>query len=260
MKYTSFSLLYSAGIHLVLFLLIFVFMKPVIKQTRAVYTIDFIGSSAQPARFGDAGRNGAAAQPAPQQEAAKAPESKPEEIKTTAPQPLKKADAKAYNSEQQIAKKPKKNAKTSAKAPAKPEAKKEEKVVLKKPSILGEVDSSNIDPSALHSISEGGEGLNAVRASFTNFPYPWYVTLVRNALWREWSKRMPKKAGLSALVSFNIDKNGAIYSVQIEKSSANESYDYAAASAVHNSAPYPPLPKEFPKDILTVTVEFKNEE
>jgi protein TonB len=109
-------------------------------------------------------------------------------------------------------------------------------------------------------MSGAGEGGNAVKASFTNFPYPWYITQVRNALWREWSKRMPKKTGFSTLVSFSIYRHGAIYSVQVEKASGNDSYDYAATSAANNSAPYPPLPKDFPRDILTVTVEFKNEE
>jgi protein TonB len=244
-----------------LFLLLFVCMKPAINTKQAVYTIDFIGASSKPMRYGAPEGNGAAQQ---QQPAAAKPSD--ESIKTAAPppqQPAKKEPAKpAYNSKEQIAKNAKKNPKKDApakKEPAKPA--KEEKVVLSKPSILGDIDSSNIDPSALHSLSGGGEGgNNVVRASFTNFPYPWYITQVRNALWREWSKRMPRKTGLSTLVSFTIDRHGAIYGVQIEQSSGNESYDYAAMSAAGNSAPYPPLPAGFERDILTVTVEFKNEE
>ena len=61
------------------------------------------------------------------------------------------------------------------------------------------------------------------------------------------------------MVSFNIDKNGAVFEVQIERSSKDDAYDYAAMSAVKNSDPYPPLPEDFGKEILTVTVEFKQE-
>ena len=83
---------------------------------------------------------------------------------------------------------------------------------------------------------------------------------MRNALWTAWQKAKPKNGqGLSVLVSFNIDRNGAVFETQIEKSSNDEAYDYAAMSAVKNSDPYPPLPEDFKKEILTVTVEFKQE-
>ena len=234
-------------------------MKPAVDKKQATYTIDFIGSSSQAMRFGTPEPPKAAPQPAKPAES---------EIKAPAPPPPPKPAQPAYNAQAQVAKTPPKTppkpapkvepakpAEPPKEAPAPPA---EEKVVLNKPSILGDVDSSNIDPSAMHSLEGGDEGSGAVRASFTNFPYPWYISLVRNALWKEWSKRMPKKAGLSTLVSFTIDRNGAIYSVHIEKSSGNDSYDYAATSAANNSAPFPPLPKDFGKDILTVTVEFKN--
>lgn len=274
------SFLYSIVVHIIAFLLMLLFFQPAAQKAKAVYTIDFIGTTnSQPARYGKPDEP----KPAPKaaQEAPKPAES---EIKVAAPKPEPKKPAKpAYNAKEQISQKPKETKKPAPKPePKKEEPKKEEpkadekaaepkeepkkeeeKVVLAKPSILGEsVSTSNLDPSAIHNLSSPSEpGGNAVRASFTNFPYPWYITLVRNALWKEWSKKMPKKSsGLSTLVSFNLDKNGAIYGVQIEQSSGNDSYDYAATSSVNNSAPYPPLPKEYPKDILTVTVEFKNED
>ncbi len=234
-------------------------MKPAVSKTKATYTIDFIGAAAEkPVRYGEPQSKPAAPVAAPevkeQPKAEVKEEAKPAiPVKKEAPKPKRPA----YNAKEQIAAKAKKNAaKPAPKETPKP---KEEKVVLSKPSILGEVESSNISAGDLHSLDAGGES-NTVRASFTNFPYPWYITQVRNALWREWSKRMPKKSGLSTLVSFNIDKYGAVYSVQIERSSGDEGYDYASTTAANSSAPYPPLPKDFPKDILTVTVEFKNED
>jgi protein TonB len=184
-----------------------------------------------------------------------APPSKPEPEK---PRPEPKAQ---YAAKEQITKKPQKPKPAAKKEEPKEAAPpKEEKVVLKKPSILGDIDSTNIDPAAVHNLSGAEGGNKAVRASFTNFPYPWYRTLVHNALWEQWTKRMPKNRDIYTLVSFTVDRHGAIYGVQIEKSSGDDSYDYAAMAAVNNSVPYPPLPKDYPKDILTVTVEFKSEE
>ncbi len=265
------SLVYSAALHFLVFLVMFAMMQGApAKKVKAVYTIDFIGSASQPLRYGTQEEKPAPV-PAPEQKneaeikAPPAPQAS-SEIKEPKKEEAKKPAKKEYNSKEQISKKPKKNNKTSAKkedSKPQPKAEEEKKVTLSKPSILGEVESTNIDPATLHNLTPGGgeDGPKAVRASFTNFPYPWYITQVRNSLWEQWQKRMPKKsAGLSTLVSFNIDKYGAVYSVQIEKSSGNDSYDYAATSAAENSAPYPPLPKDFPKNLLTVTVEFKNEE
>ena len=255
------SLIYSSAIHAFFFLLMLVFLHPSAQKTKAVYTIDFIGSASQPMRYGEPEPSGGAAQ----QKAAEPPKQEQSEIKAPKAEPVKEKAKPAkpkYNSEEQISAKAKKGAKETPKDTPKEEPKKEEKVVLSKPSILGEVESESLNAADLHNLGAGADngGINAVRASFTNFPYPWYITQVRNSLWKQWEKRMPNTSGLSTLVSFNIDRYGAIYGVQIEKSSGNDSYDYAATSAVQNSAPYPPLPKGFGKDILTVTVEFKNED
>ena len=259
------SLVYSAAIHFLLFLAMFALMQGApAKKPKAVYTIDFIGTASQPLRYGEP-----ETQPAPaktEEPEIKAPpkqETPPSEIKEVKKETPKKTAKKEYNAKEQISTKAKKGKKAAPKKEeAQAKAEPEKKVTLSKPSILGEVESTNIDPSSLHNLSAGADGgPKAVRASFTNFPYPWYITQVRNSLWEQWQKHMPKKsAGLSTLVSFNIDRYGAVYSVQIEKSSGNDSYDYAATSAAEESAPYPPLPKDFPKNLLTVTVEFKNEE
>ena len=254
-------LLYSGILHILLFSLLFFFAQGAgqNKKKQATYTIDFIGSSSAPVRYGTPEVKQAAPvaeQPKQEPVVQKPAEPKQEsEIKTTKPKETKKT----YNSKAQISK-DKQKTKTTKTEPAKTETKTEEKVVLSKPSILKDVQSDNIDVSSQHNL-ESLPGERAVQAIFTNFPYPWYITQVRNNLWNSWQKLMPKKnVGLSVLVSFNLDRNGAIYGVQIEKSSKNDEFDYKGKTAVLNSAPYPPLPKEYDKDVLTVTVEFKNEE
>lgn len=251
------AFLYSSSIHFLLFvILLFCFHNAQTnnKKNNAVYTIDFIGASATPMRYGETEQNSSADKAA--QEAKAQAQKAAQEAKEAQETALKIKEEKKkaeYNSAQQIAKKAKKDTKKK---------KEEKKVVLSKPSILGSVEADNIDVSKLHNLTTSGTGggPNTVQANFTNFPYPWYITQVRNALWKSWQEKRPKgDTGISTLVSFNIDRNGVVYGVQIESSSGNDSYDYAALSAATNSAPYPPLPKDFEKDILTVTVEFKQE-
>lgn len=252
------SLVYSGIIHLFLFAALFFALGPSSARSKAVYTIDFIGQSMQtPARYGVKEESAQSAQAA--KEAAKSAAAK--DVKTEIPAPVKEEKKPAqYNAKEQISKKPVK-AKPAPKAEVKQEAQKpaeEEKIVLSKPSILKNVDAKNIDPGATQALGVDGAG-NLVKASFSNFPYPWYITQVRNSLWREWQKRMPKVTGLATLVSFSVDKYGVVYGIMIEKSSGDDTYDYAATLAASNSSPYPPLPQDFGKDTLTVTVEFKNE-
>lgn len=254
------SLLYSGLLHILVFSLLFFCMQGQSQNNKkqATYTIDFIGSSATPMRYGmpqeQAATSAAKEEQIAQAEQPKAEVKEETQIKTAKSKETKKP---AYNSEAQITKEKQKN---SAKNASNSESVQEEKVVLAKPSILKEVQTGNIDVSGEHNL-ESVPGERAVQASFTNFPYPWYITQVRNNLWTSWQKLMPKKTiGLSVIVSFNIDKNGAVYGVQIDKSSKNDDFDYKGKVAVLNSAPYPPLPQDYGKEILTVSVEFKNEE
>ena len=241
------ALFYSLAVHFMLFclLLFCIASSPIKQKEKAMYVIDFIGQNTEVLRYGEPQQAGGGAATEENKEEVK--EIKKEETKSEIKTENKaKNTTKEYNSKTQISTKPQKK----------------KKITLSKPSVLDQVETDNLDVSSLHSLSTAGQGgaEKTVQASFTNFPYPWYITQVRNALWNAWQQTKPKNnRGLSALVSFNIDKNGAVFEVQIEKSSKDDAYDYAAMSAVKNSNPYPPLPKDFEKEILTVTVEFKQE-
>ncbi len=98
---------------------------------------------------------------------------------------------------------------------------------------------------------------SGVSADFPNFPYPWYVTQVRTALWDEWSSRMPAGGQLSCVVLFRINRKGSINKIEVERNSGNKLFDFSAVSSVQQSAPFPPLPAEFEEDALIVHVEFR---
>ena len=60
-------------------------------------------------------------------------------------------------------------------------------------------------------------------------------------------------------MTFAIARDGKIKDLEIQKSSGDDSFDFAATSAVINAGPFPPLPMMYEKDELTVTLELKQE-
>jgi len=217
------------------------------KKPLATYTIDFLGQNYQAPVSGGETPQPPAAQPAPQPAPAAvqppAPEVKAPAIQTPAPNP------KAYAAAKSISKKPQP---------------KNEKIVLGTPSILNTdkapKPAAQPAPAAQTSSGQAGSGgTPGIKTDFPDFPYPWYITQVRNALWEQWTKRKPLRVVLNALVSFSIKPDGGITGVAVTKSSGSDGYDYAAKSSVEGAAPFPPLPKDFGKPQLTVTVEFRDE-
>lgn len=211
------------------------------KKPLATYTIDFLGQNFQAPVSGAETPAPPAAQAAQQPETPKETPSAPE-VKT-APA----VNPKAYAAKQEITKKP---------LPVLPK-----KIVLGTPSILNTDDKKPAaQPAPAAAGKDAGTGGPAgMKTDFPNFPYPWYITQVRNSLWEQWEKRKPRRVVLNALVSFAIKTDGSIKDVKVSKSSGSDGYDYAAKSSVESAAPFPPLPKDFGKPELTVTVEFKDE-
>lgn len=216
-------LVYSGGLHALAALCIILLMAPGVKKPSATYTIDFIGTGKVQAVTAPASKTEIKA-PAPADSAVAKPES--------APTPAKKA----YVSKTEIS--------TKKRANKKP-------VPLAAPSVL-----EDTEPAAQE---EGDFAGGNITTDFANFPYPWYITQVRNSLWIEWEKRRPVGNELSALVSFSIARDGKIKNLKIERSSSDDTFDFAATSAVINAGPFAPLPMYYEKDELTVSVEFKQE-
>lgn len=237
----------SCAFHLLLAVTVMLVLGAGKNSSKTTYTIDFIGS-------------GKVVSMQQQQKAAAAPAAAPKaaevkkEIAQPAPPPKaeepKKAAKKAYQSKAEI----------SAKKQPK---KKETPAPLAAPSILDEADDPSPKDSAEKAQSSGGgegefEGGN-IQTDFATFPYPWYITQVRNSLWSEWEKRRPVGTVRGTMISFAIARDGKIKDLKVQKSSGDDSFDFAAKSAVINAGPFPPLPMLYEKDELTVTVEFKQE-
>ena len=215
-------LIYSSSAHFLLLAVFFIFARNslTVKKQEA-YFIDFIG---------------------------------PEKVVT-----MEKANA-APGAETPV-KEPPKALKTRPKEPEEPKedffSTKRADEPLPKPSVLG--GKARLF-RAQQSAKAAGENGAPVLAGFSNFPYPWYITRVREALWNAWMQKMPSSGELKCTVKFEISRGGAISDIAVEDSSGNGLFDNAAQASVENAGPFPRLPDDFYEDSLTVHVEFKTME
>ena len=212
----------SGGLHVLAALFLLLLLAPSAKKASATYTIDFIGSGKVVATTGQ------------EASAPKAPKAA-----VQAPAVAKDAQPKAE--------------------PAKPAKKAKPSAPLAAPSVLDESQAGGQSAESAEAAKEGQFAGGNIQTDFANFPYPWYITQVRNSLWIEWEKRRPAGNTLSALVSFAIARDGKIKNLQVERKSGDDTFDFAASSAVINAGPFAPLPMYYEKDELTVSVEFKQE-
>ncbi len=216
-------LLYSSSAHFVLLALIFFLSRhSLMPAKREAYYIDFIGPSKIVTMEKVGLAEGPKAPPAPK-EAAKAAQAAPR-----APKPAAKPDEDDFSSG-----------------------------ALPAPSVLAGGAKLFEPEQPKPQAGEGGEEGTPIVTDSANFPYPWYITQVREALWNTWTAKMPSGGGLRCTVRFSILRDGSVKSVSVEKSSGNRLFDSAAESSVESSAPFPVLPDDFYEDRLTVHVEFK---
>ncbi len=118
----------------------------------------------------------------------------------------------------------------------------------------------NTAPAAGASTPDGGGGPagTGIATDMPNFPYPWYISQVRNALWNMWSSRMPKEQG-SCTIVFSILPNGSVVDLRSEDSSGSSSFDLTAMSAVQDAAPFAHLPPDFHEPFLKIHVTLKSQ-
>lgn len=126
---------------------------------------------------------------------------------------------------------------------------------LPKPSVLS--GSAKLFDEEKKAAGADGENGTPLITDAANFPYPWYITQVREALWNAWTAKMTSGGDMRCTVRFTITRSGAVKAISTEKSSGNRLFDYAAETSVESAAPFPRLPDDFYEDKLTVHVEFK---
>ncbi|MCX5794038.1 MAG: energy transducer TonB [Elusimicrobia bacterium] len=117
--------------------------------------------------------------------------------------------------------------------------------------------ATTAQPTAASAPASGAPAQAGIATDMPNFPYPWYISQIRQVLWEQWSSRMPKGAG-ECVVVFTLLPNGRFVDLRTEESSGDPAFDLAALSAVQDGAPYPPLPRGFKEPFLKIHLTLKS--
>jgi TonB family protein len=103
-------------------------------------------------------------------------------------------------------------------------------------------------------VGASSQGAGVVTLSVSDFPYAWYIRAVHRKIQERWEGRALQ--GRQPEVIFEIARDGQLRAVKVGRSSGNPAYDQLAIRAVGEANPFPPLPVEFPKPILTIGLQF----
>ena len=240
-------LTFSAALHAVLILAILSVVQARSSQPQQVYRIDFVGATSS---ILNREREKGGQAPAP----AKAPPAA-----ARRPPPQKDADAFNLNRVRRPLPRPSLLEDYALNKPA-------DKPAAPSPSPAPAPSANPAPAPAQPAAAPGGTGTAeagaspgpTVSADMPNFPYPWYLTSLRSSLWDKWASRMRQLSGECEVV-FTIMRDGSVVDLNIETSSGDDGFDYAAASSVREAAPFPPLPRDFAETFLKVHVQFKSQ-
>jgi len=105
----------------------------------------------------------------------------------------------------------------------------------------------------------GGQGVTIGTGTGQGTMDSWYVRQVEQRVGQNWLKTSLGNLArtVHTVVSFEINRNGNIESIQIEQRSGISSVDLAAERAVSASGPLPPLPFEFRQRRVKFVAHFE---
>jgi len=110
----------------------------------------------------------------------------------------------------------------------------------------------------------GGSGFGTGYGSqigLASFPFTYYLQIIMDRVSTNWFTYLvdPGISGnYQAVVYFKIFRNGQISDVKLEESSGIESLNLSAIRAVHSSAPFPALPREYDNEYLGIHLIFEH--
>jgi protein TonB len=93
------------------------------------------------------------------------------------------------------------------------------------------------------------------------FPFSYYLAAVERKVSENWFSGVSSEAeGRTCIVFFRLRRDGRVADVQIEQSSGNSYFDRSAMRAIRSASPFPPLPKTFTDDYLSIHFTFLQRE
>ncbi len=107
-------------------------------------------------------------------------------------------------------------------------------------------------PSTNSALSVTASGPNS-----SDFPFAWYLDNIQNKITSCWTEpQMVLAKKYNAVVSFTLDKNGAVSNIIIKASSNIAEFDQSGLRAIELAKPFPPLPPGYKNPELVINVEF----
>ena len=108
-------------------------------------------------------------------------------------------------------------------------------------------------PAGLSTGSAHGKGKLSIEV---DFPYAWYVKIIRDKIGERWDPVALK--GQQPRVTFEIGRNGQVpvARISVKQTSGNRAYDQLAIRAIAEASPFPPLPDDFKNAVVTIDIQF----
>jgi len=115
------------------------------------------------------------------------------------------------------------------------------------------------DSASQEVASSGGTPFAGATIDNASFDYPYWFTQSFYKIQSNWRNPVAADYALIAVVYFQVLKSGRVVEITLRQSSGVPAYDQACLSAVEQSAPFPPLPRDFTDEIIGITLPFKFE-
>ena len=102
-----------------------------------------------------------------------------------------------------------------------------------------------------------GEGVAVSASSQQEFPFSWYLAVVRDKIGQNW-RPSPDAPDAKVRVIFTINRSGWVVQSDIvkEQSKATFAFEQAAMRAIRASNPFPALPDDYSKQTLEFSVDL----
>ena len=129
---------------------------------------------------------------------------------------------------------------------------------IPQPPDPGSGGASDVNPGSGSGFG-GGQGVTIGSGAGQEAMDSWYVRQVEQRVGQNWLKTSlgQLERSVQTVISFEINPNGNIESIQIEQRSGIRSVDLAAERAVRASGPLPPLPFEFRQRRVKFVAHFE---